>query len=307
MKLTDLLGLLAACCLSVAPAAAQMLPEGQDWREIPFEVADGKPMLAVAVNGAKGRMMLDTGTPEALFVNRDAAAGLDAGLFVTTGTAASGQAIAVRLHDAPQVEIAGLPFTTAAKVPSGDFGFAEGAFGSDFLGFIGAPMVDHGAFLLDYGRSVVTLLRTEAGGALAVPPPAPEDVAAHLTFVMAKGQQPTTAAFLGDLPIGLDFDTGDGGTIYLRPETRARLEAEGLLRPAGDSAVLTRVSFGGTQFTDLAVRVVEAGGPQDMRPWPGSDFLRLGAQFLSTRPSLWNFPAGTLTILRPEAAFLARR
>ena len=80
-----------------------------------------------------------------------------------------------------------------------------------------------------------------------------------------------------------------------------------LLMAEGDTTRLTNVTFGGARFDGLAVRLVEAGGPQDKRPWPGSDALRLGADFLSRHPSLWNFPARTITVLRPDAEFLAPR
>ena len=287
-------------------AFADLLPDGQDWREIPFEVVDQKPMLAAVVGDLAGRMMFDTGTPEPVFLNRDAAP-LPEGKVVANGFAASGQAIEVRLHDAPSVQIGGLPFATAPVVISGDFGFVEGMFGADYLGFIGTPAVEAGAFTLDYRRQVLTILRTDALGTLAVPPPKASDVVARLTFTLIPGEQPTTGAFIGSLPVVLDFDTGDSGTLYLRPEIRARAEAEGLLMAKGDTALLTNVTFGGAQFDGLAVRLVEAGGPQDKRPWPGSDALRLGADFLSRHPSLWNFPAGTITVLRPDAEFLAPR
>ncbi|MBP6738189.1 MAG: hypothetical protein KA139_12180 [Rhodobacteraceae bacterium] len=303
LKSTVMIGLLA---LLAQPAMAQILPEGQNWRELPFEVVAGKPLLTVAVNGAKGRMMFDNGTPEMLFFNRDAAA-LGAGNFAAQGFAASGQKITVNLHDAPQIEIAGLPFAAPAKVTSGDFGFTEVAFGSDFMGFIGAPMVEPWAFLLDYERSLLTILRTGPEGALLVAPPAPAEILAEISFAMAPGEQPTTAGFIGQMPIAVDLDTGDDGTLYLRPETRTRLLAAGLLQTSGDGVTLRTLSLGGAAFADLPLRLVEAGGAQDVRPYPGSDFLRLGAQFFAQHPSLWNFPAGTFTVLRSDAGFLKRR
>lgn len=287
-------------------APADLLPVDMDWREIPFEVVDLKPLIAVAVNGKPGRMMLDNGTPEALFFNRDAA-GLSPGDFVAQGAAASGQIITVHLHDAPMVQIAGLPVTTAQKVVSGDFGFTETMFGPDFFGFIGAPSVAPYAFTLDYGRNALTLLRTDADGALQVPAPPAADVVAEVAFSIWPGEQPTTAALLGDLPILMDVDTGDSGTIYLRPQTRAALLAAGAIREEGDALVLSNLRFGGATFADLAVQEVEADGPKDTRPSHHSDFLRLGAAFLSTHPTLWNFPAGTITVLRPESGFLAAR
>jgi hypothetical protein len=132
-------------------------------------------------------------------------------------------------------------------------------------------------------------------------------VVAVLTFALVPGEQPTSGAFVGSLPVVLDFDTGDSGTFYLRDETRARLEADGTLIAKDEAGTLSGVSFGGAVFDGLAVRLVQAGGSEDKRPWPGSDGLRLGAAFLSDYPSLWNFPAGTITVLRPEAGFLAPR
>lgn len=290
----------------VAPAVrADLLAEGQDWREIPFEVVDHKPLLAVRIGELSGRMMFDTGTPEAVFLNRDAVP-LSEGRVVGNGFAASGQAIEVRLHDAPAIEVGGQPLATAPMVVSGDFGFVESVFGADYLGFIGTPAVGSGAFLLDYDRRVLTLLRSEAGG-LAVPAPAEADVVARMTFALVPGEQPATGAFIGALPLLLDFDTGDTGTLYLRPETRARLEAEGHLAGPDDAATLTAVIFGGASFGGLTLRLVEAGGPQDKRPWPGSDALRLGADFFSDHPSLWDFPGRTITVLRPGSAFLTPR
>lgn len=297
----------AGLVLALSGAAmADLLAAGQDWREIPFQVVDDRPMIAARVGDSAGRMMFDTGTPEPVFLNRDALT-MPEGKVVGRGFAASGQAIEVRVHDAPPVEVAGQTVSLAPMVVSGDFGFVEAAYGTDYLGFIGMPSVSGGAFVLDYGRQVLTLLRTDATGALGVPPPGAEEVVAQLTFSMVAGEQPTTGAFIGGLPVVLDFDTGDSGTLYLRPETRARLAAEGVLVIKGGRAVLAVVTLGGATFPDVPVRLVEAGGPEDKRPWPGSDALRLGAAFLAQQPSLWNIPAGTITILRPDAAFLAPR
>jgi hypothetical protein len=303
---TILIGISLALSAGVSCAEAGLLPDGQAWRAIPFEVVDQRPMLPARIGDVSGRMMFDTGTPEAVFLNRDAAP-LLAGKVVGNGFAASGQAIEVHLHDAAGIEIGGLPFATGPVLTSGNFGFVQGLFGADYLGFIGTPSVEGGAFALDYQRQVLTALRTDAKGVLAVPAPLASDIIATLSFAIIPGEQPTAGAFIGSLPLVLDFDTGDSGTLYLRAETRARLEAEALLTVTGDTGILTGVTFGGARFDGLTVRLVEAGGPQDKRPWPGSDALRLGADFLSDHPSLWNFPAGTITVLRQGASFLAPR
>lgn len=305
MKLAAIL--IAVVVLTAAgQTRADILAGGSNWREIAFEVIDQRPVIDARVGEMPGRMMFDTGTPDAIFLNREALQ-LDGGKFVAQGNASSGQAIEVRVHDAPSVQLGGQPLATATRLRSGDFGFVETAFGADFLGFVGTPAVEGGAFVLDYGRRVLTVLRTDQDGALIVPAPATGDVLAHLTFVTPEGGLPTAAAFIGSLPIGLDFDTGDHGTLYLRAETQARLEAQGDLQAGEDSATLPAVSFGGATFPGVSFNLVRAGGPRDARPWPGSDSLRIGADFLSRHPSLWNFPAGTISILRPGSAFLVPR
>ncbi len=291
--------------LSALPVRADLLAVGRDWREMPFDVVDGKALVAASVNGAAGRMMIDTATPAPVFLNRDAA-GIGAGEFLSEGHAASGQTIRAHRHDAPQVAIGGAPAPLPPTVMSGDFGFVEGVFGADFLGFVGTPMLEAGAFVLDYDRRVLTVLRVR-DGVLAVPAPAPGDVVARAGFAIWPGGEPTLAARLGDLAILLDFDSGDQGTIYLHPETRAALLAAGAIRAEGAGLVLRGVSFGGADFADLRVRAVAAGGPDDLRPQPGFDLLRLGAGFMAEHPVIWNFPAGNLTVLRQGAAFLAPR
>jgi hypothetical protein len=296
---------LAALAVFGIPASAgEILPEGSDRRDIPFEVTDLKPMIPVRIGGQEGRLMFDTGTPDAIFLNRDAAP-LDAGVAGTTGSAASGQTITTRLHAAPEVEIAGLPWTPPDQVRSGPFGFAEVGLGEDFMGFIGRPMVEDLAYTLDYSRQLLRLLRVRDDRTLVEGAPNPDDVRAVVAFAISPGELPTTAALLGDLPILVDFDTGDSGTIYLRPESRAALEAAGTVRAKGGQLVLTTLVLGGATFAEVPVRAVEAGGPQDFRASRAPDLLRLGAEFLSRHPSLWNFPAGTITILDPGSAILA--
>ena len=283
-----------------------LLGQATGWREIPFEVVDGKPLIAATIGETRGRLMFDTGTPVSIMLNRDAL-DLDEGTQLRGGQAASGQVLSVREHPAPPVRVSGQPLSTPPRLLSGDFGFVEVAFGSDFLGFVGSPAVSGGAFVLDYGRQVLTILQTQADGLPGVGEPPREDVVARFSVAMAEGEQPTTGAFVGSLPVVLDFDTGDGGTFYVRAETRAALEAKGVLTPEGDLAVVGPVSFGGAVFERISVTLIEAGGPKDVRPWPGSNALRLGARFLALNPSLWNFTDHTITILRPGSSYLKPR
>ena len=283
-----------------------LLGAGPGWREIPFEVVDGKPLIPATVGDSRGRVLFDTGTPVSIMLNRDAL-DLDEGIPHGDGRAASGQVISVQQHAAPLIRIHGQALPTPPQLLSGDFGFVEVAFGSDYLGFVGTPAMTGGAFVLDYGRQVLTVLQTQADGTLVVAEPPIGDVVTRFTVAMADGGQPTAGAFIGSLPVALDFDTGDGGTFYVRPETRAALEAKGLLIPRDDLAMVVAVRLGGAVFERVSVNLIEAGGPDDVRPWPGSNALRLGARFLALNPALWNFTAGTITILRPRSSFLMPR
>lgn len=285
--------------LSAAQSAAELLPDGADRRDIALSNADGRPMIAARIGDTEGRLMFDTGTPDALFLNRDALP-IGAGERVAVGQAASGQVIEVQGHPALPVEIGGVAFATGPDLRSGNFGFAEIGLGSDFLGFVGTPAVVTGAFLLDHARKVLTVLRVNEDGSLVARSPDPSDVVAVVPFTL-MGTLPTAEAEISGSLVALEFDTGDGGTFYANEATLTQLRKAGLLRRTEDAATLVEVSFGGTVFRDLHVRIVIAGGEEDTRLDTGVDTLRLGAAFLVRWPTLWNYPAGTITLLTPGA------
>lgn len=294
--------LLVALLASASPGFADLLGPNTGLRELPFEVVDGKPMIAARVGETPGRMMFDTGTPDAIFLNRDAVR-LDDGTVLAEGRAASGQIIEVRQHRAPPIRLSGEDVAIGPEIRSGNFGFTAELLGDDFLGFVGRPAVAESAFVLDYDRQVLTMLSTGAAGALSMPPP-DADVLARIDFVLNGHGLPMSSARIGTHPLTVDLDTGDGGTIYLRDETRARLMAEGLLSLEGDRGRITEVELGeGAVFGDLVVRLVRAGGPEDARDAPNDDLLRLGAAFFARQATVWNYPGGTIHILRPGAAY----
>jgi len=163
--------------------------------------------------------------------------------------------------------------------------------------------VQHNAFVLDYARRQWVIFRVDERGVLPVRP-SPADVRAELRFLMQPGELPTVDALLGSLPLITDVDSGDGGTLYASVATHALLRQQGLLAPEGELWQMRGLSMGGVAFGSTVVRWVEAGGPEDVRPAGQADQLRLGARFLAANPCLWNFPAQTLTFLRPEAVFL---
>ena len=158
---------MALAALTALGQEPGLLGDSVDWREIPFVIVEAKPLVEARVNGTAGWMMFDTGTPLTVLVNRDAVA-LEGGDGSRTGHVASGQSVDIRNHAPVPIEVGGVQIASGPVLISGDFGFTEVAFGEDFLGFVGTPAVEEGAFLLDYSRKVLTVLRTDADGALAV-------------------------------------------------------------------------------------------------------------------------------------------
>ena len=286
------------------PANAGLLREGQAVRVIPLSIRDGdKPMVEASIGGRQGVLMFDNGTPDLLFLNR-AALALPEGRYLASGLAASGQAVHVQAHPAPRISIAGQPLDLSGDVRSGDFGFTAPGLGTDFLGFIGTPMVADDAFLLDYRHRRLVVVPAGGDGGLAGGSPGAAGGVGGVAFMLLPGEQPTIAASVGTLPFVTDFDTGDSGTLYANAATRDRLRGQGLLEPDGDRWRLGGLAIDGVGFAPTLVRLVIAGSPQDVRKTGHIDQLRLGARFLSANPCLWNFPARTLTFLKPDAAFL---
>ncbi len=285
-------------CLLSAPAFAQLLADGQNRREIPFEVVDGRALVAVVVDGQAGVMMLDNGTPEAVMINRDAVPMAD-GQEVARGNAASGQPVVVMMHQAPEVSVGGQPLALPEKVVSGDLGFVEAGFGAGFMGFIGTPGLEAHPFVLDFAQRKLIVLRANA---LTVPQP---DIRGQIVFSIWPGEQPTSVAQIGATAVLLDFDTGDRGTFYLRDETRVLLQDTGHLVGGPELWDLSGLQIGGIDLDPTTVRLVQTGGPEDFRKTGASDFLRLGADFLAENPVMWDFAKRQLVFLAPGAQVLS--
>jgi hypothetical protein len=288
-------------------ARADLLPDGMAWRELPFTLIDGKPMLEVQVGGQTGVMMFDNGTPASVFLNREAA-DLAPGQEVGRGTAASGQEILVQVHPAPAVQVVGLPMATENPARSGNFGFVEGTFGADFLGFVGMPAVQDHAILLDYDRRVLTVARVASDGRMALPAPPAAEVLAEFAILLLPDELPMAVGAVGDQPVLLSLDTGDSGTAYLTPALHARLQATGALTDLADGRVrLTGVAMGGVDVGAVDMALIMAGSPQDRRGSGQPDELRLGAGFLANHPMIWNLAARRITLLRRGSPYLVPR
>ena len=281
-RLFCLLALLAA-----PPAVADTILPVEAAQSLALTLRDGKPMLAAEVAGTPGVMMLDIGTPYPVMLNRDAL-DLPPGVEAGRGFAASGQEIVVHLHPAPAVRIGGRALTLPVELPSGNFGFTRDGLGADFLGFLGLPAVADRVFTLDLGRGSLTFH--------AAPPKVAGARAAVALSPPGRGL-PAWTGRIGARTVAIEIDTGDGGTLYLTEAAEAALVASGLLAPSAEERRLAGLAFGGGSFGPLTVRIVRAGGSEDLRELPDGDLLRLGARFRATHPTLWDLRAGRITVL----------
>ncbi|WP_431297779.1 hypothetical protein [Tabrizicola sp. BL-A-41-H6] len=290
--------LAAILMLLATSASAQLLENGQDRREIDLQVIDGRALVAVAIDGQSGLMMIDNGTPQAVMLNRDAVT-LSAGQEVGRGVAASGQSVVVDLHEAPVMTVAGRPFALPERVTSGNFAFVEEGFGAGFMGFIGSPVLSEAPFLLDLSRKRMVVMRSVSLDLIQA------DVRGRIFFSIWNDSLPTSVVEVGRTAMLVDFDTGDSGTLYLRDATRAALVAGGNLCCGPGIMELSGLRIGGVDFSPTPVRVVQAGGPEDFRRTGASDNLRLGASFLMQNPVLWDFASRELVFLTSTATVLA--
>jgi hypothetical protein len=286
-------------------ASAQLLGPDQSIREIPFTIRSDRPMIQGKVGNVDGVFMLDNGSPFPIFLNRDAVQ-LDEGSSQVRGKASSGQGIEVRTHAAPPVTINGMRVILPKQIESGSLGFTRSELGADFLGFIGLEMIRHNAFVLDFAHRKMTILRTDEQGKLAVAAPPNDAILTRAYFIDRGGLLPTIAGAVGSLPILIDFDIGDSGTAYLRPTTRDMLQSGGALKEERGHWSLTGLRIGNQIFGPIPIDMIEAGGPEDTRDAGSVDQLRLGATFLASHPTLWNFPAKTITFLRSGYAYPKR-
>lgn len=285
-------------------ANASLLEENQNMRTISFTLRDNyKPMIEAVVAGKKGVLMFDIGTPDLMFLNRYPL-NLPAGKYVTKGFTSSGQLIEVQNHLTPLITINNLRINLPDHIRSGDFRFTESGLGFDFLGFIGAKMIEKDAFLLDYSTKRLLIMKLDSKGELLTNAPQDSEIMAIVNFSLSKNGLPMITASIGDLPIITDFDTGDSGTLYASQYLLKKLSEQGSLKQEDKLWRLSGINISGKSFNSILVKVVEARSDQDFRSIEYPDQLRLGSSFFSTNPSLWNYSKKSVYFIHPHAKFL---
>ena len=289
------LGRALALCVAVgvgsvtaqAESALSLLPEGADRVTLPFEVQDGFILLSGRVAGVTGVFMFDTGTPFPFLLNNTVVPVALSGT-PTEGRAGSGQTFRIHRHaDAGPVTVAGQDFVQTGPVLSGDLQWLTDEFRSDFLGFAGQPLIRETRMTIDYRTQEMTLDRI--GPALL----APADLgpgAVTLTFDGFDGDRPNLPfirAQLGDLPLEVMLDTGTAGVLELTSEARAAMQDAGEITVSPEGVALPGLVLQGQSIRAFAAELSEGTVNR----------LTVGHATLSQYRSIWDFPAGTITLI----------
>ena len=271
------LGRALALCVAVgvgsvaaqAESALSLLPEGADRVTLPFEVQDGFILLSGRVAGVTGVFMFDTGTPFPFLLNNTVVPLALSGT-PTEGRAGSGQ-----------------NFVQTGPVLSGDLQWLTDEFRSDFLGFAGQPLIREARMTIDYRTQEMTLDRI--GPALL----APADLgpgAVTLTFDGFDGDRPNLPfirAQLGDLPLEVMLDTGTAGVLELTSKARAAMQDAGEITVSPEGVALPGLVLQGQSIRAFAAELSEGTVNR----------LTVGHATLSQYRSIWDFPAGTITLI----------
>lgn len=294
MRLGRMARTLALCAaIGAAPGAAQsepalsLLPRGTESITLPFEVQDGFILLSGRVAGVTGVFIFDTGTPFPFLLNNTVVPVALTGS-PTQGRAGSGQTFRLHRHaDVGPITVAGQDFAQSGPVLSADLQWLTDEFRSDFLGFSGQSLIREARMTIDYGTQKMTLDRIRpAEAAVAYLGPG----AVTLTFDGFDGDRPNLpyiTAQLGDLPLEVMLDTGTAGVLELTPEARAELLDAGAIKVSPEGVALPGLVLQGQSIRAFAAELREGTVNR----------LTAGYATLSQYRSVWDFPAGTITLI----------
>lgn len=287
-----------------APHDAEIAPEFRmkgDIISIPFVLVREFPFVAAEINGVKGKLLLDTGALEALGLNHNRLR-LPEGRIMGRGNFASGQTYEIVLR--PSVEnvslAGGLAYHHITNLYSQDATQLE-HITPDFLGWLGHEFWAGYAVKFDYKALKATFYR---GGPTAFLKD--EIVVAAIPFqTRNRPNVPVLTAMIGDTAFETVLDTGQYGNIYADAATLEHLSAIGAVSPTpgkGDIDIhAVRFSEGpAIPMAKLASHAIEEATPFAKGIGVTSPrILSLGYVFLKQYKTVWDYPDGTLYLLKP--------
>jgi hypothetical protein len=284
---------------------AQVAPEFRmkgDIISIPFAMVREFPFVEAEINGVKGKLLLDTGALEALSLNHNHLR-LPQGRITGRGNFASGQTYEIVLRPSVEkVSLAdGLTYHHITNLHSQDATQLE-HITPDFLGWLGHEFWAGYAVKFDYKALKATFYN---GGPTAFLKG--EIVVAAIPFqTRNRPNIPVLTAMIGDAAFETVLDTGQYGNIYADTATLEHLSAIGAVSPTqgseGDIDVkAVRFSEGpAIPMAKLASHAIEEAKPFAKGIGVTSPrILSLGYVFLKQYKTVWDYPNGTLYLLKP--------
>ena len=271
---------------------------------LPLVVIKGFPFLEGEINGTRGKLLFDIGEEASLALNSHLVTPPN-GKVIGNGFFGSGQTFSVlRFPVVDSLKLLGGPEYTAIQNVRGNPGLPlEQHITPDFIGWIGLSWFQGYLLKLDYARPSVSFFRDQSPGESEAMPAAlkGEKVLQVLHFSNAGHPNlPTLPVHIGTHTFLATFDTGSHNVLWLTPELREQLKADGSLhQEEDDSFQLASVSIDG-RLIDLNSHVeISQGSPSFAKSLrnPTDPVMTLGYEFLSHFRTVWDYEHQTVTLL----------
>ena len=274
---------------------------------LPITVLNDFIFLRADVNGTHGKMMFDTGTPEALVLNDHLLKRLGPGRVEGQARVGSGQTYTITTRNCVHsVSVSGFETRNVPLVESDDLGFMEKDITPDFMGFVGYQAFAGYAFELDYGRRRLTFEKNVHGSRPALLDG--EKVLATLPFTTRRrSNSPLICVEVGSQSFIGTFDTGQSGSLEMNDTLRDSLIQAGTLMPLSgrdeDGNMVYRVTdlelAPGVHISLPAMTIQPSASPSDKGIGiTEQTVIHLGFQMLSQLKTVWDWPNRTIYLLK---------
>ena len=273
---------------------------------LPITVLNDFVFLHAEVNGTQGKMMFDTGTPEALVLNDHFLKELGPGKNAGQARVGSGQTYTITIRNCVHaVSVSGFQNGDVPSVESDDLGFMEKDITPDFLGSVGYQAFAGYTFELDYARRRLAFEKNARGKRPTLLDG--EKVLATLPFTTRRRpNSPLISAEVGGKTFIGTLDTGQSGSLEMNDSLRKSLVKAGILTPLPgkdeDGSVVYRVKdlelTPGIHINLPAMTIAPPGSLSDKGIGITEQaVIHLGFQMLSQFKTVWDWPNGTIYIL----------
>ncbi len=287
-----------------APHDAEIAPEFRmkgDVVSIPFVMVREFPFVEAEINGVKGKLLLDTGALEALSLNHNHLK-LPEGRVIGRGNFASGQTYEIVLR--PSVEkvslAGGLTYHRITNLYSQDATQLE-HITPDFLGWLGHAFWAGYAVKFDYKALKATFYKSGPAAFLKG-----EIVVAAIPFqTRNRPNIPVLTAMIGDAAFETVLDTGQYGNIYADTATLEHLAAIGAVSPTQGTGDLNILAVRFREGPAIPMAKLASHAIEEAKPFAkgigvtSPRILSLGYVFLKQYKTVWDYPNGTLYLLKP--------